>query len=63
MTLRKLKGFTTRSSSRWALACCALFAFVASASAVVYVYTNSFGSKPAYNEIDTISGGKKCERS
>ena len=40
-----------------------LFVFVASASAVVYIYKNSFGSKAAYNEIDSISGGKKCDRS
>ena len=62
MILRKLKGFT-RLRLSLGVGLCALFAFVASASAVVYVYKNSFGSKTAYNEIDKISGGKKCERS
>ena len=62
MILRKLKGFT-RLRLSLGVALCALFVFVASASAVVYVYKNSFGSKSAYNEIDKISGGKKCERS
>lgn len=61
MILRKLKGFT-RLRLSLGVALCALFVFVASASAVVYVYKNSFGSKSAYNEIDKISGGKKCER-
>lgn len=44
------------------LALCGLFVFVASASAVVYIYKNNFGSNSAYKEIDTISGGKKCDR-
>ncbi|MDQ2676973.1 MAG: hypothetical protein M3Y34_09205 [Actinomycetota bacterium] len=44
-------------------AICALFVFAASASAVVYVYKNTFGSKAAYDQIDPISGGKKCDRS
>jgi hypothetical protein len=60
--IRKLKGFT-RLRLSLGLGLCALFVFVASASAVVYVYKNSFGSKSSYNEIDLISGGKKCERS
>jgi hypothetical protein len=47
----------------FALGLCGLFAFVASASAVVYVYKNGFGSKSAYKSIDSISGGKKCDRS
>jgi hypothetical protein len=60
MTLRKLKGHK-RLQLSLGLAFCALFAFVASASAVVYVYKNTFGSKSAYREIDPISGGKKCK--
>ena len=44
------------------LALCGLFAFVASASAVVYVYKNTFGTQAAFNEVDQISGGKKCKR-
>lgn len=61
MTHRKLKGLKPAKLSL-GLAVCALFAFVASASAVVYVYKNSFGSKGAYNEIDQTAGGKKCNR-
>jgi hypothetical protein len=62
MTLRKPKGHK-RLQLSLGLALCALFAFVASASAVVYVYKNTFGSKSSFNEIDSISGGKKCEDS
>ena len=40
MILRKLKG-SRGSGFRWALLCRALFVFVASASAVVYVYKNT----------------------
>ncbi|MDX6588380.1 MAG: 3-keto-disaccharide hydrolase [Solirubrobacterales bacterium] len=61
MILRKLKGLTQLRLSL-GLGLCALFLFVSSAAAVVYVYKNSFGSKSSYNEIDLISGGKKCER-
>jgi hypothetical protein len=61
MTLRKLKGLRPLKLSL-GIAVCALFGFVASASAVVYVYKNSFGSKNAYDEIDKIGGGKKCDR-
>jgi hypothetical protein len=61
MILRKLKGLT-RLRLSLGLGLCALFLFVSSATAVVYVYKNSFGSKSSYNEIDLISGGKKCER-
>jgi hypothetical protein len=61
MTHRKLKGHRSVKLSL-GIAVCALFAFVASASAVVYIYKNNFGSKRAFNEIDLISGGKKCER-
>ena len=62
MTLRKLK---TKTGARLSLglALCGIFAFVSSAAAVVYVYKNNFGSKQSYNEIDLISGGKKCSRS
>jgi Domain of Unknown Function (DUF1080) len=62
MILRKLKGLT-RLRLSLGLGLCALFLFVSSAAAVVYVYKNSFGSKSSYNEIDLISGGKRCERS
>ena len=62
MILRKLKG-TTRPRVAFALALCGLFAFVASASAVVYVYKNGFGSKSDYKGIEALSGGKKCDRS
>lgn len=61
MTNRKPKGLKPLRLSL-GLAFCALFAFVASASAVVYIYKNNFGSKSAYDEIDSISGGKKCDR-
>ena len=62
MTLRRPKGTGTLRFTL-GLALCALLAFTASASAVVYVYKNTFGSAAAYKEIDTISGGKKCDRS
>ena len=62
MTFRNLKGHKRLHLSLGA-GLCALFVFAASASAVVYVYKNTFGSKSSYNEIDLISGGNKCERS
>ena len=62
MTPRKFSR-SKRPKTLLTVALCALFAFVASASAVVYVYKNNFGSKSAYNEIDSTSGGKKCNRS
>lgn len=61
MTHRNLKAPRPLKLSL-GLAVCAVFAFVASASAVVYVYKNTFGSKGAYKEVDQTSGGKKCDR-
>jgi len=43
-----------------ALAICASLAFVASASAVVYVYKNTFGSGASFREIDQTGGGNKA---
>ena len=54
---------TARHRVSLALALCGLFAFVATAGAVVYVYTNGFNSKSSYKAIKTLSGGKKCQRS
>jgi hypothetical protein len=58
---RKLKALRPLKLSL-GVAVCALFVFVASASAVVYIYKNNFGSKQSYDEIEQISGGKKCDR-
>lgn len=62
MTLRKLKG-NARTRLTLGVALCGLLAFASSAVAVVYVYKNGFGSESAYNDIKTLSGGNKCDRS
>lgn len=62
MTLRRPRRRSTLRLTL-GLALGALLAFAAFASAVVYVYSNTFGTSAGYKQIDPISGGKKCDRS
>lgn len=64
MLRNRLNTRTVRSRIALAAVACASFAFVSSAAAVIYIYSNKFGSTAAYQEIDQTGGGKQaCDES